>query len=279
MSSSYTPSADLTAHAKIIADWITLYNAAGGASSSSGSTDMKKKARIMPFAPVMGTQKSIDLGELDVAFTGVTVTFTPTAIGTTAIQLKDLTLKATATVGVKAVTPVFARYDAAAPTVAIDINYDYLGKEITAFPSASTLFNPSLTIFAYTPGQLIDLSFESLTSTAGGAPDMTAVGMCKNVPGFTTFKPMLTGTAGINCNTCHGAGVGGFNTAGIGTNSTAADTSTCASVLINTVPGTPASSPIYVAVTGAGAHTGGKLSAANATTFLNALTTWLNTEK
>jgi mono/diheme cytochrome c family protein len=275
-SGTYTPSAQLQADAIVIADWIKVYNEHNTVTADTDDMGMKK-ARITPFLPVMGTPKSIDLGELDATYAGVTLTFTPIAIGTTSIQLKDITLKATASTGVKVTTPVFARYDAAKPTVAIDIDYDYLNKEITAYPGGSTVFGPSLTIFAYTSGQLIDVSFDKLAPATGSAPDMGGTSTCKNVAGFTTFKPMLTGTAGINCANCHNAGVGGFNTNGIANN--ANDATTCPAVLINTVPATPANSPIYLHVTDASNHAGGKLSAANATTFLAALTTWLNTEK
>ena len=252
------------------------YNAAGG-KGVAGSTDMAVQAQIMPIVPTMGATNTFDLGQLGAQFAGMTLTFTPTLIGATQIKLADVTLKATAASGVEVKSPVFARYDAAAPTVAIDIDYSLLGQDITAYMGTDVQVGPGTVIFAYTSGQMLGLSFDSIAQKMGAGDMGGAVGMCKNVSGFTAFKPQLTGTAGINCTSCHNGGTGGFSTGGFGT--AASDPTSCAATLVNANAATPASSVIYTTVTGNGAHTGGKLSAANATTFLNALTTWLNGEK
>ena len=273
---SYTPTADLQAHAKVIADWVVKYNEAGG-KGVAGSSDMAVAAKIMPIAPTMGSVNTFDLGQLGAQYAGMTLSFTPTLIGATQIKLANVSLKATASSGVEVKSPVFARYDAAAPSVAIDIDYSLLGQDITAYMGTEVQVGPGTVIFAYTSGQLLGLSFDSIALKMGGADMGGSVGMCKNVSGFTSFKPQLTGTAGINCQGCHNNGTGGFSTGGFA--NAASDPTSCAATLVNSNAVNPAGSVIYTTVTGNGAHTGGKLSATNTTTFLNALTTWLNGEK
>ncbi len=273
---SYTPTDELKAHAKVIADWISIYNEQGG-KGVAGSSDMAVKTKIMPIVPQMGVSNTFQLGELDPAYGGMTVTFTPSLVGTTQIKLDQVKLKATPGMGVQVKSPVFARYDAADPKVTIDIDYSLLGADITAYMGTEVQVGPGVLIFPYASGQMLGLSFDTITAKAGGGDMGGAVGACKNVAGFTAFKPQLTGTAGITCTNCHNGGTGGFSTGGF--NNAANDANSCAGTLVNSNPADPTKSIIYVTVTGAGAHAGGKLQAAAATTFLNALTTWLNGEK
>ena len=277
-SASYTPPADLAAHATIISDWIKLYNQIGGKGALDG-VDMGAKTRIMPFVPNNGETKMLDLGAIDPTFAGATVSFTVSMVGATQIKLSSLTLTAAAGKGVHIKTPVFATYAAADPNVAIDINYDYLDKDFTAFPGTSVTFSPSLVIFGYTGGQLLGLSFNTLDNPSGSADMGPAVGMCKNLAGFQAFKPQLTGSAGLNCPSCHNGGNGGFSTNGFAT--AANDAASCAQALANSVPATPTMSALNRAVDGASGinHTGGKLPAAALTTFQNGLSTWLTGEK
>jgi len=276
MTSTYTPSAELQAHAVVIADFITLYNANGGRTVAVDS-DMGTKTRIMPVLPTMGSVNTLELGQLDPMFTGMTVTFTPSLVGSTQIKLGDVKMKATATAGVHVKSPVFARYAAADLNVAVDIDYSMLGSDITAYMGSEVTFGTGILIFSYTAGEYLGLSFELIEQKAGSSDMGPAVGSCKNVAGFTAFKGQLTGGAGINCTNCHNAGVGGFSTGGF--NMAANDATSCAGTLLNVVPATPNTSPIYLEVTDPGrAHAGGKLAAGAATTFLNQMTTWLNGE-
>jgi hypothetical protein len=273
---SYTPSPELTADAKVIADWITVYNDAGGR-GIAGSTDMAVKATITPVMPMMGTVNIIDLGQLDSQFAGMTVSFTPTPVGSTQIKLSDVKLKASPALGVEVKSPVFARYDAAQPQVAVDIDYSMLGADVTAYMGSEVTMGPGVMIFAYQSGQLLGLSFDTIVAKMGAGDMGGSVGMCKNVAGFTAFKPQLTGSAGIGCPSCHNNGTGGFSTGGF--NNAGADATSCAATLVNVNVANPAQSIIFVEITKTPAHPGGQLAAGADTTFLNALTTWLDGEK
>lgn len=279
-STGYTPSAQMQAEAKTIADWIVLYNEAGG---SDIGADLSVKPRIMPFLPVAGP-KSIDLGVLDPTLAGTTFSFTVTIIGTTQIEFSNITLKGTATVGVHIKSPVFAKFAAADPNVALDIDYDYLGKDFTAGPGATTVLSPSLTFTAYTSGQLVNVSFEVLENSAG-APDMAGMGTtnCKDLTAWATIMPNFqTALPGMNnacaAGACHGqnGGTGGLNLNGI----SATNQAVCTSVLNNTITANPAMSPIYLHPTDASGHAGGKITAGQARTdWLTAVTNFANAEK
>jgi hypothetical protein len=276
----YTPSAQMQAEAKTISDWIVLYNEAGGHDIGA---DLSVKPRIMPFVPAAGN-KSIDLGILDPTLAGTTLSFDITMIGMTQIELSNITLKGTATVGVHIKSPVVAKYAAADPNVALDIDYDYIGKDFTAGPGVTTVFSPSLTFTAYTAGQLINVSFELLENSAG-APDMAGMGttMCKDLNAWATIMPMFTtAQPGMNnacaAGACHGqnGGTGGMNLNGI----SATNQAVCTSVLNNTIVATPAQSPIYLHPTDASNHAGGKITAGQPRTdWLTAVTNFANAEK
>jgi hypothetical protein len=284
--SSYTPSAEMMQHAKVISDWITLFNQLGGKAAQG---DMGMKARVEPFLPMGGQTKTVDLGLLDPQFAGATFAFQMTMIGTTQIQLSNITLTASASKGVHIKTPVFARYAAADPNVAIDINYDYLDKDFTAFPGTSVVLSPSLTIFTYNAGELLNFDFGVL-EPSGAMTDMGGgVTMCKDLTAWTAFKPLLQNAqAGMNnacaAGGCHGqaGGVGGMNLNGIA--NAANDSVICVSVLNNTVPANPIQSPIYQHPTDASNHAGGKMendgmAPDTRADWLAAITTFVNAQK
>lgn len=280
MTASYTPTADLAAHAVIIADWIRLYNSLGGLGAATGA-DLAVKARIEPFVPVVGT-KTIDLGALDPSFTGSTISFDIAMVGSTQLKLSNIKITAGGT-GVHVKTPVFATYAPADLKVAIDINYDYLSKDYSTAAGGTVMFSPSLTFMSYTAGQLINVSFNTLEVGTGGSDMGGAVTGCKDLTAFAAFMPRLTAAQpGMNnacsAGACHGqnGGTGGLNLNGIA----ATNAAVCSSVLNNIIVAAPGSSPLYLHPTDATNHAGGKITAGQARTdYLTDLTTFANAQK
>jgi hypothetical protein len=266
----------------VICDWIKEYNSAGGFGAATGA-DLSVKPTITPFAPTAG-MKSLDLGVLDPKFTGATIAFSISISSDNAlITFSNITITANATTGVHVKSPLFARYAAADPKVAVDIDYDYLSKEFSVGPGGSVVFDPPLTITSYAAGQLINVDFDLIESSTG-APDMASgIVTCKDLTAFNTLMPNLTAALpGMNnacsAGNCHGqnGGTGGLNLNGIAANNAAV----CQSVLNNVIVNTPASSPLYLHPTDASTHAGGKITAGtDRTNWLNAVTTFANAEK
>jgi hypothetical protein len=276
MNSAYTPSATLMAHAATISDWINEYNAAGGANADMGTTPS-----IAPFAITDGMTKSIDLSQLNPALTGTTLTFNVHFLGTpaTLVQLSNILITPSATVGVDIKTPLFSLYAAGMTSDPELVDYDYLSDEIVAYPGTPAPFDPPIDIFAYTAGQMLSLTVDS-AAKATGSPDMGSTGACKNVAGFTTFKTNLTGGLSLNCYSCHKTGGSGNSAFDLGEAMTAADdATTCATALLESIPATPNKSPLYLAPTGGQTHQGGSITAGQDAAYLAAMTTWLNGEK
>ncbi|MEO6953297.1 MAG: hypothetical protein ABI321_15970 [Polyangia bacterium] len=268
---------DLAKHAALIADWITLYNAAGG--KLSGSTDMAVTPKLDPISITSGIMSTISLAPLGAAYAGMTITFTPKVTGSI-INVSDITLTGTATAGLQVTGTVIALY-AADLSTADNIDLDFYPGTYTAYPGTPAVLGSSLR--PYTAGEKLGFSFETIAPSMG-MPDMGgAVGMCKDVAGFTAFKPFITGgmdngnPLSKDCTSCHNSGNGGFSTNGF--KAAADNTTPCAQTLLNVNVATPAMSSIYTAISGNGAHTGGKLTAQEQTDFLNSLTTWLANEK
>jgi hypothetical protein len=262
--------------------WITEYNAAGGLAAATGA-DLSVKPTIPPFAPTAG-MKSLDLGVLDPKFAGGTIAFSISISSDNAlITFSNITLTASSTTGIHVKSPLFARYAAAAPTVAVDIDYDYLAKEFTVGPGGSIVFDPPLTITAYSAGQLVNIDFDTIES-ATSAPDMSSgIVMCKDLNAFNTFMPNLTAALpGMNnaCSAggCHGqnGGVGGLNLNGIAANNSAVCLSVLNNILLSNIP----NSPLYLHPTDASSHAGGKITAGtDRTNWLNNITTFANAQK
>ena len=268
---------DLAKHAVVIADWITLYNAAGG--KLAGSTDMAVTPKLDPISITSGVKSTISLAPFGSAYAGMTITFTP-QVSESIVNLADITLSGTATAGVQVTGTVIAFY-AADLSTADNIDIDFYTTQYTAYPGTPVVLGSSLR--PYTAGEKVGFSFETIAPSMG-MPDMGgSAGMCKDVPGFTAFKPFITGgkdngvTLSKDCTGCHNSGNGGFSTNGF---KVATDNTTpCAQTLLNVNVQTPAMSPVYTAISGAGAHTGGKLTAQEQSDFLAALTAWLANEK
>ena len=269
---------DLAKHAALIADWITLYNAAGG--KLAGSTDMAVTPKLVPVGPTLGTLQTISLAPLGADYAGMTITFLPKAVGTTQISLQDITINGTATAGIAVTGTVIALY-AADLSTADRIDTDFYTTAYTAYPGTPALLGT--TIRPYTAGEKLGFSFQTIASSMG-MPDMGgAVGMCKDVPGFTAFKPFITGgqdngvTLSKDCTGCHNSGNGGFSTNGF--KAATNNATPCAQTLLNVNVATPSMSPIYTAISGTSPHTGMKLTPQEQTDFLAALTSWLANEK
>jgi mono/diheme cytochrome c family protein len=280
MNSTYTPSATLQAHAKVISAWIVEYNAAG----SAVQPDMGVQPSVAPFAITDGQTKTIDLSTLNSALTGTTMSFNIHLLGTppTLVQLSNILITPSATIGVDLKTPLFSLYNAGATATSSPelVDYDYLSDEFIAYPGTPAPFDPPLDIIAYTPGQLLGIQVDSIAKSTG-SPDMGgSTGACKNVTGFSTFKTELTGSLSLNCYSCHKAGGSGNGAFDLSEIMTAADDATsCATVLLESVPATPNTSPVYLAPTGGQTHQGGTITASQDAGYLTALTTWLNGEK
>ena len=263
---------DLAKHAADIADWITLYNAAGG--KLAGSTDMAVTPKLDPISITSGVMSTISLAPLGSAYAGMTITFTPKVSGSI-IDLANITLSGTATAGVQVTGTVIALY-AADLSTADNIDIDFYTAQYTAYPGTPVVLGSSLR--PYTAGEKVGFSFETIAPSMG-MPDMGgSAGMCKDVPGFTAFKPKLS-SLGQNCLNCHTNGGSGANAVNMtGFNMAANDASSCQTILLQTTPATPDQSNLYMAVSGKPGHPV-MLSAADQTTFLNALTAWLAKEK
>jgi hypothetical protein len=256
---------------------LPIVSAAGG---SQSNTDGGVVALTTPAALTMGSVNTIKLDTLGSAFVGMSVTFTPSLIGTTELKLQDVTLNATAAAGFTVTGMVFAFYNSTDLMNTAAIDTDFNQDSYSAYEMGTNLVGTTIT--PYTAGQYIALSFTSIVP-AKGMPDMGgATAMCKDLTDFALFKQDLEGMNGmsLNCNNCHKAGGNGnsaFNMSGFTDNTM--DSTSCATMLNYVTIATPNQSDVYLKVSGGKSHQGGTLSAATQTTFLAALTKWLNGEK
>lgn len=284
--------------------WLVLFAAAasgcsvspsgGGASDASAvSSDGAVRpgdaagtthaGRVPPFPLVDGEIKELDLSALSPSVAGCKLRFKVQLTGNpaTLAKLSDITLVGGASTGAHLRSPSFAIYEPTDLVNPVRVGSDYAGSEVVIDANDTTTFYPSLVLLTdYRAGRLVDFG-ASLVEPFDGPLDLKPSGggiHCKNIPGFDAFKPRLMGQGvGLNCNGCHFAGVGGFSTSGF--DNPAYDDASCTSVLVMSNVATPAMSSFYLSVRSGGTHKNGTLNAADSQTMLNALTTWLATEK
>jgi hypothetical protein len=262
---AFTPAQLVTLH-----DWIVAYNASKTAAVGGGDGGVAGAAPVVkPFAPSLTAANSIDLSLFNAKLAGMTLTFTAKMVGTS-IQLSALTLKASATVGIHAVHPLFTTYDTTG--VATDDPIDsFAGLDETVNPNTSAALGPgTLVLPSFPTGGLITVNFDKLETATGTVATSTG---CKALAMFVAnVKPLLQ----ANCNSCH---VGANPTAGLAFDATP-DAQLCINALseVNTV--TPANSNMLKKPDGSANGDAAHPKKINPfTAYQTAVTNWINAEK
>jgi cytochrome c553 len=264
------------AQAPIVHDWIALYDSLRPVSDGGVA-----KPIIAPFAPSMSATSTIDLSALDPTLAGQKLTFTAKMLGTS-IQLSNIKVVAAASMGIRVAHPLFVMWDQnLTPTP--DPLDSMSNVDETVFAGQTAPLGPgTLVLPSFPTNGLINVVFTIIQTKTGSADGGTVTG-CKSVTSFTSnASPQFTGTGGIlNCKNCHGAqgnaAANVWNLISLGSD----DATTCAGSLSEISTATPTNSNLFKKVdpNSGLTHQGGKLTAAQLTTFETAVTTWINAEK
>jgi hypothetical protein len=224
---------------------------------------------VTPFVPVMGAN-TIDLSVLDAKLAGQSISFTAKMVGTTAIELTQLSIKTAATLGMHVVHPLWVTWDDKG-NAAPDPSDSFSNLDQSIPGNMTAAMGPgTLLLTGYTAGQKLNVVFKLIEGKVitAGAP-----AGCKSVANFTTnVKPLLQ----ANCNTCH---VGANPTAGLSFDFTAStDAVICANALTEINTTTPANSLLLMRPNPAVNDMHPK-KITNYAAYQTAVTNWINLEK
>jgi hypothetical protein len=249
----------------VIGNWITFYN------MNRPMTDGGGKAVIAPFTPQMTGTNTIDLSALDSTLAGMKLTFIATKVGTS-IQLSQLKLVTTPSMGIHVVHPLFVVWDQNLNPTPDPVD-SFSNLDETVFSGQSIAMGPgTLLLPNFAAGDLINVVFTTIEAKMGSADGGTVSG-CKNLTMFVNnVKPLLMAN-GCTAN-CH---VGTTPTAGLAWDATP-DSALCINARSEIDTTTPANSRLLSRPDPAGdpSHP----SKVNPfTNFQTAVTNWINAEK
>jgi hypothetical protein len=247
---------------------------------TTGAPDPAKT--IPPFVPIVGFN-AIYLQPLGADFTGMAVTFDATLIDDSAIELANIQVHPTGTVGVHVVHPLFVVFPVGKQADPDPVD-SFSNLDQTYDPGQAADLGPGTLILSnWSPSAKLSLAFQkievvaAMMPTDGGAVD--PMGGCKDV---NAFMANAQGPLKNNCVGCHGGG----NASAKG----AIDMSTidsepdkaCAQVKNRVNVGDPAMSQLFVTTDPGGnaAHPykfGG--SASKFDTFKGSITQWIQAEQ
>lgn len=253
-----------------IAGWILKYSVVKPKPVDMGVP----KPIIKPFKPMMNVTNTIDLGVLDPAFAGQSVSFTAKMVGTS-LQLSALKVNTAMTTGLHIVHPLFVTWDGMLnPTP--DPADSFQTTDQTIFQNDSQPLGPGLLLLPdFLADDSLNLVFTILETKMGTADGGTITPVCKNVANFAAnVRPNLA--ANNICYNCHGNG-----TAGLTMNAGLTDTALCNNVRLAIDTATPASSRLLNKPNPAVADGHPRKMAAGAEYdgFAASVNAWINLEK
>jgi len=242
------------------------------------------KVTTDPVSLADGTQVTISLAHLGSGMKGSSISFSVSILGSL-LTLSDMTAHAPAANGIRLQHPLFIQV--VGNTGTPDPGDSCANVDTKVKEGSDAVLGPgTLVIPQWAADAKLAISFDAVGPytvtdvTTDGGIEGGATG-CKNLPGYQAIVGDFTGGLSINCVGCH-AGGNAQNSLDMSflAGGTPDYKSACAAALNTVALGNKASSPLILAPTGTSLqHTGGKLQAAEQTTYMNdVLNTWLSGE-
>jgi hypothetical protein len=255
----------------IVAAWIVEWNMYKPMAMDGGTS----KPIIAPFTPAMGPN-TIDISVLDPTLAGQTVTFTASKVGTS-LELSQITIKTSASMGVHMVHPLWVLWDAQYNATPDPVD-SFSNLDETVFQGDTKPMGPGTLLLANYTDQKLNIVFTLLEAKVGST-DGGSVQGCKNVMSFTNN---VRATLSANCAGCHtnGNGAGALSMAMMNDLSATGQAGACLNMRGEVDVNTPANSRMYkYPDPNSGITHPFKFQAGALTTFMNSANTWINLEK